>query len=152
MLQSKVNFISLPNTEDSFDKSSHRYAESEHSFTRRLTLLSEVTNELSKQKTSEDLFRRVIEPGHDKLDFDRLTLFLISADRQSMKGTFGVDTGGNITDEREVCFHIDPASRIHRIVSGDDKLVRYTDVPLYLNGRIVGNGMRVCRVLGQEQN
>lgn len=76
MLQSKVNFMFLPNTEDSFDKSSHRYAESEHYFTRRLTLLSEVTNELSKQKTSEDLFQRVIKLGHDKLDFDRLTLFL----------------------------------------------------------------------------
>jgi signal transduction histidine kinase len=117
--------------------------EVEQKFSERLALLSEVTNELSKGKTPDELHRRVVELGREKLDLDRIALLFISRDRQSMHGSFGVDTNGAITDEREACFPIEPTSRIRRIVLGEKLILRYTDVPLYLNGREIGRGMRI---------
>ena len=114
------------------------------SYSRRLAVLSEVTNELSKQKTADMLHRRVVELGREKLDLDRLTLFFISDDRAFIHGSYGVDTSGTVTDECGSSFPVEPGSRIQRIISGADRIVRYTDAPLYLKGRVVGTGTRIA--------
>ena len=88
----------------------------EQKYLQRLMLLSEVTNELSKEKCPDDLYRRVVELGRNKLDIDRLSLLFISRDLKSMRGSYGVDTNGMITDERNMVIPLESTSPIQPIV------------------------------------
>jgi hypothetical protein len=67
----------------------------------KLKALNEVTIELSKTQSSEDLCRQAVELGQKKLGFDRLGLWFYDDDDPTMAvGTFGIDEQGNIRDER----------------------------------------------------
>jgi signal transduction histidine kinase len=117
--------------------------ESEQRFHRLLVLLSEVTNELSKQKGADDLHRRIVELAREKLDIDRISLLFVNRDKTLLKGSFGTDTNGNVTDERESSFPVEPGKRIEKIISGEKLIIHYPQAPLYLNGRNVGSGARI---------
>jgi PAS domain S-box-containing protein len=67
----------------------------------RLKALNEVTIELSKTQSSEELCRRAVELGQKRLGFDRLGLWIYDDEDPTMAvGTFGIDEQGNIRDER----------------------------------------------------
>ena len=81
-------------------------------FAERLAVLSEVTTELSKVDSLDALCRRAVELGREKLDFDRLSVWLLAEDRSTMLGTFGVDAEGRYTDERILRVPLGPILRV----------------------------------------
>jgi diguanylate cyclase (GGDEF)-like protein/PAS domain S-box-containing protein len=118
----------------------------EQSFGERLTVLSETTTELSKADSLDTLCRRAVELGRERLDFDRLAIFFLSEDSNSILGTFGVDVEGRITDERGDRHPIGPKSNrseIRSILQSQMPLLRLTDVPLALKGQDVGQGTHI---------
>jgi signal transduction histidine kinase len=117
--------------------------ESEQRFHRLLVLLSEVTNELSKQKSTDELHRLIVELAREKLDIDRISLLFVNRDKTMLKGSFGTDTEGNVTDERGSSFPVEPGKSITRIISGEQLIIHYPEAPLYLNGSNVGSGARI---------
>ena len=117
--------------------------EAERNFGERLTILSEVTTDLSKADGLDALCRRTVELGRERLDFDRLAIWFLADDRTTMLGTFGVDTEGRITDERKETFTIGPDYPSLPVLDNQTPLLRQTDAPLALNGQTVGQGMHV---------
>jgi diguanylate cyclase (GGDEF)-like protein/PAS domain S-box-containing protein len=117
--------------------------EAERIFGERLTILSEVTTELSKTDSLDTLCRRAVELGRERLDFDRLSIWFLAEDLTTMRGTFGVDTEGRITDERKETFTIGPDYPSQPVLDNQTPLLRQTDAPLALNGQTVGQGMHV---------
>ncbi len=115
----------------------------ERNFAERLTVLSETTTELSKTDSLDELCRRTVELGRERLDFDRLAIWFLGEDRVSTQGTFGVDEEGRITDERAERFPIGPDFPSWPVFQGRTPLLRRTDVPLALKGQVVGRGMHV---------
>lgn len=72
-------------------------------FSRLLESLNEVSMELSRAKTFDEMCLRAIELGREKLGFDRLGLWFIDpSDQNMMIGSYGVDEFGNIRDERSI--------------------------------------------------
>ncbi len=67
---------------------------------RRLTALVEVSNDLSKAHTMDDLCRLAVRHGRERLGFDRMGIWLISEEQDAYLGTFGTDEHGGIRDER----------------------------------------------------
>ncbi len=78
----------------------HATQEMEKSFTSKLALLHEVSMELNLCKTFDDLCRRAVELGRERLGFERIGIWFSCDDPQMMKGSFGVDETGAIRDER----------------------------------------------------
>jgi diguanylate cyclase (GGDEF)-like protein/PAS domain S-box-containing protein len=117
--------------------------ESERNFSRRLTILSETTTELSKADSLDTLCRCAVELGRERLDFDRLSIFFLSEDSNSILGTFGVDEEGQITDERGDRHPVGPESNIRSILQSQVPLLRLTDAPLALKGQDIGQGTHV---------
>ena len=115
----------------------------ERNFAERLTILSETTTELSLADNLDALCRRAVELGRERLDFDRLSIFFLLEDSATMAGTFGVDGEGRITDERGTSFPILSNSNIWSILRSETPLLRLTDEPLYLQGKVVGQGTHV---------
>jgi PAS domain S-box-containing protein len=76
--------------------------ESARRFLERLKALHEVSLELSRLDSIDDLCYRAIELGRSRLDFDRLGIWLLDEDPNFIVGTFGVDEHGQIRDERGI--------------------------------------------------
>jgi PAS domain S-box-containing protein len=118
--------------------------EAERIFSERLTLLSEITTELSKAENLDMLCRRAVELGCERLGFDRFTIWFLSPDHTSMQGTYGVDDQGRYTDERTDRHPLSPSAHVWPVVQGDVPLMHLKDKNLYLNGKVVGQGAQVC--------
>jgi PAS domain S-box-containing protein/putative nucleotidyltransferase with HDIG domain len=69
-------------------------------FSKQLTSLQEVINELSEARTADDLNRMAVETGRNLLEVDRMGIWFIDEKRKLMHGSFGIDEQGNLRDER----------------------------------------------------
>ncbi|OPX23304.1 MAG: hypothetical protein B1H04_03820, partial [Planctomycetales bacterium 4484_123] len=77
-----------------------RQERAERGFMDRLKVLHEVVNELSLAESFDELCRRAVELGRDRLGFERVGLWFCTEDPQIMVGSFGIDEHGRIRDER----------------------------------------------------
>lgn len=74
-----------------------------------LTLLHEVSFELSNSNSVEDLCYRAIVLGREALGFDRLSIWFFDPLQPGwLRGTYGTDEAGKIRDERESRVRVDP--------------------------------------------
>ncbi len=78
-----------------------RNREAELQFSEQLAALQEVTNQLSKVESSDDLIRQAVQLGRSRLGFDRVSIWFIEEDLGIMQGSFGTDEYGELRDERE---------------------------------------------------
>ncbi len=109
-------------------------------FQNKLQALQEASLELAAQKTSVALYRRAIELGQEKLEFDRLSLLLFDAETTHMRGTFGIDGNGRILDESSLDRPAPEA--LHQTLINRNRIILWENVPLYTNGKKVGEGCR----------
>lgn len=123
------------------------------SFQEKLANLQEMTTELSRLETLPDVFQQAILMGHSRLGFDRLGIWTFDEDLLMMRGTFGTDKHGNLTDETHLSHPMSAygdwfanimASRERRMVN------EYAD--LYEDYEVVGQGWHVMALLMQEDH
>jgi signal transduction histidine kinase/CheY-like chemotaxis protein len=126
----------------SLKRTEHALRESEAAarhFQEQLKILHQVGIELARAVSFDDLTRLAIELGRSRLGFDRLGLWFIDPDDPRFRvGSFGIDEQGQLRDEREQRFPIEPAllevldQRIANEVFPDRvPLKHYEDYPLY---------------------
>jgi PAS domain S-box-containing protein len=101
-------------------------------FQQRLREVHEITLELAQQSTLADVYRRAVELGRSVLGFERLGLWILSADREMMLGTFGTDETGQVCDEQHLSFSLEAVfpevlevfKRKERIISQDGGVIK----------------------------
>jgi len=71
-------------------------------FSEQLAALQQVTIQLSKAESSDDLCRRAVELARSHLGFDRVGIWFIEEDGGFMRGSFGTDEQGKLRDERDL--------------------------------------------------
>jgi PAS domain S-box-containing protein len=119
--------------------------EMEQKFSEQLAALVAMTNELSKAQTLDELCRRAVEAGRNRLGFDRLGLWFVTEDHTTMLGTYGTSIDGQTTDDRHARHPIVQTARLQPIVEGSIALQRYEDAPLYqTDGKQIGVGERIA--------
>ncbi len=118
-----------------------KVGESEHSLRERLGALHEVSIELSKAPTFDDLCRQAVELGRSRLGFDRLGIWFLDQDRQFLVGSFGTDEKGQLRDERGSRLPVAIQEASMTILTSRASLVFEPDEPLRDGaGTIVGRG------------
>jgi PAS domain S-box-containing protein len=120
-------------------------------FSEQLTMLHEVTLELSVATTVNDLCRRVVELGRSRLGYDRLSLWLIQGDPDVIQGTYGTDENGGIRSEthQSLPSHI---PKRQRIFATSSVLVEH-DVPLLNDlNTDVGHGWHMTAAVRDAQD
>jgi PAS domain S-box-containing protein len=75
--------------------------EAELKFSEQLATLQEVTNELSKAESTDDLCLQAVQLGHSRLEFDRISIWFIEEHLGILRGSFGTDEVGEVRDERK---------------------------------------------------
>ncbi len=119
--------------------------ETARAFQQKLQALQEVSIELGHITTFEELYKRAIEFGKDRLGFDRLGLLLYDENTGHMRGTFGIDGNGNVVDETSLDQEIDDFYR--QILTTNDRFVLLEDATLYQKGEAVGEGWNAIAVI-----
>jgi PAS domain S-box-containing protein len=122
-----------------------RSEEMTRAFENYLKALHDVSIELSKSETFDDLCRHAVEFGRSKLGFDRLGLWFLDKDPTYEQGSFGTDEFGQTRDERQqrifANIDFDPA---HTPWNAENLLIVHEDVPLFGQHReTVGHGWQI---------
>jgi PAS domain-containing protein len=107
-----------------------------------LQTLHHMSLELSKVPTLDDLYRRAVEFGFNELGFDRLGLFILNLADNTWTGTFGIDSEGNIRDERSHTEGLSVLVKLlwHDLTAKHDQVILRDDVVLYDSGNEIGIG------------
>ncbi len=115
----------------------------EREFQKRLRTLLEISNELSRAESVDALCRQAVELGRSRLGFDRLGIWFYSPEPGIINGSFGTDTDGKLTDERDV--HLDTAD-LHMEILRQTRPIALLETEANLRdkgGNIIGRGSRV---------
>jgi PAS domain S-box-containing protein len=107
-------------------------------FQDRLKTLNEISLNLSKAPTVDELCRLAIEYGRHQLGFERIGLFFYDAQQQLLHGTYGTDTQGNLRDEHH--WHIKPHRAFMSLINTRERRFVLEPAPLYDFGKIIGEG------------
>ena len=113
-------------------------------FQNKLKILNEVSIDLDRTASFDELCRLAIEFGMEKLGFDRLSLWFVDEKREWMLGTFGVDEKGNIRDERGERFKF-AGKLMFGFYDGTKRVVIKTNADLLdFRSRVIGKGWHIA--------
>ena len=118
-----------------------RSREAEFQFSEQLAALQEVTNQLSKMESTDDLCRHAVQFGRSRLGFDRVSIWFIEERLGIMQGSFGTDEHGELRDERGAQVPFRPEGLAWQVFSHKESMARVEHLPLYNHlGQVVGEG------------
>ncbi len=113
-------------------------------FEGRLAALLEAADELALCNSVDSLCRRAVELGQMRLGFERLGIWFLSEDAAFVVGSFGVDQGGRIHDERDRRLFVDRGSLMEQVLVHGKPYVLGTNTSLFDDrGKILGRGDHV---------
>jgi PAS domain S-box-containing protein len=115
--------------------------ESTLQFSEQLAALHEVTNELSKTESSDDLCLQAVQLGRSRLGFDRVSIWFIEEHLGIMRGSFGTDERGELRDERNAQVEFRHEGLAWLLFSHKESMALVEHCPLCDHlGREVGEG------------
>ncbi len=122
-----------------------RRGEQEALFLNRLRILHEVSNELSRRNSVDDLCRSAISLGRERLGFDRLGLWLLEeSESGQIRGTFGTDENGELRDERDRVVPVHAHKWIQQMCSEKPPFLYFESAPVHDHlQQAVGEGSSV---------
>jgi PAS domain S-box-containing protein len=96
-------------------------------FRNRLKELNEISLVLASADTLDDLLRQAVVLGRERLELDRVGIWLTTDEPGKLAGAYGTDEAGNLRDERFGFIYTDPA-----FLDNQDNPIRYlVDTDLY---------------------
>jgi len=126
---------------DELEQAINATEQAEREFSEFLTVLIEITNELSMAETVDALCRRAVELARSRLGFERLGIWFRTDEPDLFVGSFGVDEHGNVLDERHKRSRIDPNTPEGRVLVSKEPIVYWGDAPLVNSaGATIGRG------------
>ncbi|HEY3415490.1 MAG TPA: ATP-binding protein, partial [Armatimonadota bacterium] len=115
--------------------------EGEHWREDRLIALHEMGNTLVKLPTVDDICRRAVELGREKLGFDRLSIWLTTDQPDFVAGSFGIDETGALRDERQDRVSVSQDTDMGKLLADKARILIKRNSPLYDHtAKVVGQG------------
>ncbi len=103
----------------------------EQRFQQRLKELSRISNELSTADCLDDLCRRAVEFGHERLGFERLGIWFVDDnDSGGLRGSFGINEIGELRDERGCRTTASEHGPFYKLCTSDHNTALYEDIML----------------------
>jgi PAS domain S-box-containing protein len=117
-------------------------------FSERLAVMQEITNQLSKAESFDELCRRAVELGIARLGFDRIGIWFVGERLGIVNGSFGTDEHGELRDERGITVEFGPDQPDWYLLSRKESVVIAQSKPLYDHlRRCVGEGVHAVATL-----
>ena len=113
-------------------------------------ILHEIGNQLSQADDLDTLYRQVVKLGCSELGFDRLGLFLLDDDGESIVGTYGIGPNGNLRQEYNERHELEVSPWWHDLLYNQERLMVSAETPLYEGTEVIGRGWHVVASLWVE--
>lgn len=113
-------------------------------------ILHEVSLELVQTESLNQLYQLAITLGRDRLNFERIGLFLYDETNGRFTGTFGIDPEGQLRDETDGWMELPPEQFI-LVSQQQHRVVVEEDTELWDNNQVVGRGWHIMVPLYQKQ-
>jgi PAS domain S-box-containing protein len=113
-----------------------------------LKLLQELIVELTNVDELDEFYRRAVELGLQKFEFERLGFLLYDAKADVAVGTYGTNREGKLTPEHHLRF--DPAeltSVLLRVLQQAERFVLVEEAELFDNFEPIGTGLNAVSIL-----
>ena len=117
-----------------------RREQTEREFQHHLRTLHEINLTLGELNNLDDLYRRAIELGRERLGFDRLGLLMLDPATDELRGTWGTDPQGQVCDERTLRVTTEGRTRFEDVLETQDRIQLWEDVVLEHRDEPVGHG------------
>lgn len=122
-----------------------------HAFLDDITALQELHLELLEVQDLEQLYLKMVQLVQQRLGIDRIGLFLLNPEGSHLMGTYGVDTLGNIRDER---YYREPVSEDHwtfEILHSPNHVRLWESGEIFDDAHVVGIGWKAAATLWDGQ-
>ncbi|WP_051710912.1 hybrid sensor histidine kinase/response regulator [Andreprevotia chitinilytica] len=106
----------------------------------QLQKLHQVTLKLTEATDLDTLYRLGVTMALSELDIDRMGIFEIDVDQNEMRGTWGTDNNGELTDEHWFKSPLPVHSMFEESVKRPGEVIVNEDAALYYNKVVVGRG------------
>lgn len=117
-------------------------------FSRQLSVLHEVSNQLSLAESTDDLCRLAVQLARSRLGFDRASIWFIDPEQDTLTGSYGIDENGKLRDERNASFGFS-GSRLSAFLLAQNESTAFVEYrPLFNHqGQQVGEGDNAAAAL-----
>ncbi|SMC19522.1 Signal transduction histidine kinase [Andreprevotia lacus DSM 23236] len=106
----------------------------------RLQKLHQVTLKLTDAPDLDELYRRAVSLSLSELDLDRVAIFETDFDKNEMRGTYGTDNNGQLTDEHWFISTLPVHPLFEESLKRPGEVIANEDAALYYNKVVVGRG------------
>ncbi len=124
--------------------------EAEKEFQNKLTILLELSLDLSHIESVDALCRQAVEAGCERLDFDRLGIWFVDKQGGKVTGTYGIDEQGRLRDERGIENKLESLREDLIACLNSSQPIAFRTEGLLLgdhHARVVGEGTRVSAAI-----
>ncbi|KAF0811623.1 Signal transduction histidine-protein kinase BarA [Andreprevotia sp. IGB-42] len=105
-----------------------------------LQKLHQVTLKLTEATDLDDLYRRAVAFSLSELDIDRMAIFEADLDKNEMRGTYGTNNNGELTDEHWFLSTLPVHPMFDESLKRPGEVIANEDAALYYNKVVVGRG------------
>ncbi len=109
--------------------------------------LHEISLRFTKATSIHSLCRIAIELGREKLQIDRMGIFLCDMDTATMWGTWGTDPNGNVVDRSDFQQEMPNTLFMEEAFTKQNELIVKENVPLYFGKKQVGIGWNIMMAM-----
>jgi len=113
-------------------------------------ILHDLSLQLAEAEDLDTLYYQAVELGKSELGFDRLGLFILDKSQTAIVGTFGIDTEGQIRDERDYIVTFEEDDRFREYIFNEERLLITENVNLIDSLEDVGQGWQLTAALWRE--
>jgi two-component system cell cycle sensor histidine kinase/response regulator CckA len=126
--------------------------EAERRIHNRMRTLIELTNDLRRAATVDELCRQAVARGRTELGFDRLSIWFFEGENR-LRGTWGTDEQGELRDERDSRIPVDSVPMMIRVLEGPERYAQETEGAIYDHySNVVGIGVHALAALWDGAN
>ena len=110
-------------------------------FQKYLTQLHDIRAQLATCDNLQEVYKQAVEFGIDWLKFDRMALFVIDHEKETVQGTYGIDQQGKLRQENDYIGLL-AENAWDQVILAEQSVVFWHDVELVDYGRPVGQGWK----------
>ncbi len=133
VLSSPTNTCDHPSVQNDVNKE-------EQGLLNQLHILHKISIRLWHAKSLDNMLHTAVYECTRELEIDRMAIFLSNSRTGLMRGTYGTDINGNVTNEHWYCTAIDSHFHAKNTLDKGKHITIYNGVPLYHNNNVVGIG------------
>lgn len=134
------SLLSEKQAHENTSKELQKEVNSQKGLLEQLQILHKISRRLWHSHSQDNMLHTAVYECIHALDIDRMAIFLYNKHTAMIRGTYGTDINGIVSNEQWYCAAIDDHTNAKNTLDKRKNITIYKDTPLFHNNEIVGRG------------